>query len=110
MISAVFTSQFKSFIFSKDLNIILETVDDINLEELKLFLDSCEKELPSFFQFGSCVQFFFDQKEVVLRGYRLKNSWIASESSRAVHTIPLYSSLDEILTTLSYFYHMTTVV
>jgi hypothetical protein len=108
--SAVYSSEFKTCVFSKDLTIILETVDDINLDELKVFLDKAESVTPSFYQFGKCIQIQFDQKEFLLRGYKLKNSWIASEMSPIVHTIPFWGNTPELLTTLYYFYHMSTCV
>jgi hypothetical protein len=108
--SAVYSSEFKTCIFSKDLTVILETVDDINLDELKTFLDRAEQKQPSFYQFGKCIQIQFDQKEILLRGYKLMNSWIASEMSPIVHTIPFWGNIHELITTFYYFYHMSTCV
>ena len=108
--SSVFTTHYKCCTFSKDLNVILETTDDINLEDLGKFLETYKTEKPPFFQFGSCLIFLFDQKELVLRGYKLENGWIASKNSDHVHKISLPDSFDEIITTLYYFYHISTVV
>lgn len=105
--SAIFNSEFKTCVFSKDLIIILENINDINLNELKLFLDNIE---PTFFQFGNCIKIFFDKNEIILRGYKLKNAWIASEMSDNVYTIPFCGNKHELITTLYYFYHMSTCI
>lgn len=104
--SAVFRSEFNTCVFSKDLIIILEKTEDIDLDSIKHFLEKGQDS----FQFGNCIQFLFDKKEILLRGYRLNGAWIASEISNQVHTLPMPNSLEEITTTLYYFYHMSTVV
>jgi hypothetical protein len=107
--SSVYRTDFKTLKFSKDLSIILEKTDDIDLEALKKFLDD-ENNKQSCLQFGSCIQFMFNEKEILLRGYKLNNSWIASEMSSNVHRISLWSSIEDAITTLYYYYHMTTVI
>jgi hypothetical protein len=107
--SSVFRSEFKTLKFSKDLSIILEKTDDIDLDSLKIFLDDNEYTKKPL-QFGSCIKFIFYENEIAIRGYRLNDSWIASEMSSDVHIIPIWASIGEVLLTLEYFYHMSTVI
>jgi hypothetical protein len=107
--SSVFRSEFKSCNFTKDLSVILEKTDDIDLDSLKKFLDN-ENNIESTFQFGSCIQFLFKEKEILLRGYKLSNCWLASEVSPNVHKIPIWGSIEEVIITLYYYYHMSTCV
>jgi hypothetical protein len=107
--SSVYRTEFLTLKFSKDLSIILEKTDDIDLDSLKKFLDD-QSNRKSSLQFGSCIQFLFNENEIAIRGYRLNNSWIASEMASMVHKIPIWGSIDEVLITLYYYYHMTTVI
>lgn len=107
--SSVFKTEITTLKISKDLSILFEKTDDIDLHALKKFLDD-NNNIKTPLKFGSCVKFIFHENEIVIRGYKLNDAWIASEMSSDIHRIPIYGSIEEIIIALEYFFHISTVI
>lgn len=107
--SSVFKTELTTLKFSKDLSILFEKTDNIDLAALKKFLDH-KNNIKTPLKFGSCVKFIFPENEIAIRGYKLNEAWIASEMSSEIYRIPICVSIEEIIIALEYYYHMSTVI
>ena len=109
MKSSVIHTQFYTLVFPSDIHILLDNGMNISFDNIKLFLDNCKKGVFNNVEIGPlCID--VSKKRLSFYGYLLHdNKYIVSTASTNMIHVDLddcQCTLDDVITTIYYFYHL----
>lgn len=110
---SVYNRKFKVFVFDPAIQILLENETDVNIDAIGTFIDKYKHTLRNIddnVHIGPCFNINFSKMNIQIRGYKLVDSYIASEMSADIYTIPIMFSQQKTYDTIYYYYHMMVCV
>jgi hypothetical protein len=109
MKSSVIHTSFYTLLFPSNVHILLDNGIDISFDDIKIFLDNCKKDVYNNVQIGPLL-IDLSRWRLSFHGYILSdNKYIVSSASTNIIYIDLDNSrctLNNIITTIYYFYHL----
>lgn len=109
MKSSVIHTSFYTLLFPSNIHILLDNGMNISFDDIALFLDKCKHNVYNNVQIGPLLIDFSSWK-LSFHGYALSdNKYIVSSASNDMIHVQLSSEqckLNDIVTTIYYFYHL----
>jgi|688.fasta_scaffold397584_2 hypothetical protein len=109
MKSSVIHTSFYTLLFPSDVHILLDNGIDISFDDIKIFLDNCKNNVYNNVQIGPLL-IDLSRWRLSFHGYVLSdNKYIVSSASTNMTHVDLYDSgctMNDIITTIYYFYHL----